>query len=331
MVEPIGSRRLTLAHRLSDFLALIFGFLLAILSRFRPSPSVKLGSRSFTVIRQLGEGGFSFVYLVRETTPGRASSTRYALKRVRIQLPEHEDRVRAEIAAHSAVNSPHVLKLLDSSVVKRPGADSEGLLLLPFYGGGTVQDLIDRTGASSSVELKTILQIGIDVAKGLQAFHVRSPPLAFRDLKPANILLDESGRAVLMDLGSVSPARIHIASRREAVQLQDLCAETVTAPFRAPELFDPSTGIVVDEKSDIWALGCTLYAMAYKEPPFDGTATATIGGKVVFPPRPGMRDPYSQPFKNLILAMLSTNNQARPTAVEAIARMENLLGSIGGP
>ncbi|KAJ3101882.1 Serine/threonine-protein kinase 16 [Phlyctochytrium planicorne] len=328
MVQPMGHHRTSILYKIGDFLGAIVAFLLSLLARFRPKPSVRLGSRTFSIIKQLGEGGFSFVYLVRETTPGRASATRYALKRVRIQLPEHEDRVKAEIAAHSAVNSPHVLKLLDSSIVKKPGVDSEGLLLLPFYGGGTVQDMIDRT--AGNIELKTILQIAIDVAKGLQAFHVRNPPLSFRDLKPANILLDESGRAVLMDLGSVSPARVHVGSRKEAVLLQDLCAETVTAPFRAPELFDPSTGIMVDEKSDIWALGCTLYAMAYKEPPFDGTATASVGGRVSYPPRPGVRDPYPQAFKNLISSMLINNNQARPTAAEAIVKMENMLGGITG-
>ena len=70
-----------------------------------------------------------------------------------------------------------------------------------------------------------------------------------------------------MDLGSVSNARIQLSSRKEAIALQDLAAETVTAPFRAPELFDPPSVGMVDETCDIWALGCTLYAMAFRESP----------------------------------------------------------------
>ena len=191
-----------------------------------------------------------------------------ALKRIKIQLPEQEDRLLKEIAAHGAVNSPHVLKLLDSQVIKnRAGHVTEGLLLLPFYKRGTVQDLIDKTLPTDYIPLKTILTITMGICKGLLAFHQHRPPLAFRDLKPANVLLDDSGEAVLMDLGSVAPARLAINSRKEAIALQDLTAETVTAPFRAPELFDPPSQGVIDESTDVWALGCVLYAMAFRVSP----------------------------------------------------------------
>jgi serine/threonine kinase 16 len=141
---------------------------------------------SYIIISQ--QTGFSFVYLVKERTPGASSTDLYALKRVRIQLPEHETRLRSEIAAHNAVNSPYVLKLLDSVIVKRPttsgggaggnlsgggspGAQAEGLLLLPFCAGGTVQDLIDRTPVDDFVKTDVILRVAIDVAKGLKAFQ----------------------------------------------------------------------------------------------------------------------------------------------------------------
>ncbi|KAJ3159486.1 Serine/threonine-protein kinase 16 [Irineochytrium annulatum] len=340
-MEPIGSSRNAITTKVWDLLTIILAFLGGLVAIFKPAPTVRLGARTFKVLKSLGEGGFSFVYLVKEVTPGRASTTPHALKRVRIQLPEQEQRARDEIAAHSAVNSPHVLKLLDSNVVKNPGADWEALLLLPYYGGGTVQDLIDKTPREACVDLRTILSIAVDAARGLQAFHSKNPPLAFRDLKPANILLDDSGRAVLMDLGSVAPARVNISNRREALALQELCAETVTAPYRAPELFEPSTGMMVDERSDVWSLGCCIYAMAYGESPsasgwrianmrtptVDGSATAAVGGAVRFPQG---KDPYGPPLRKLITTMLSTNAQARPSVVECIQAMENLLGSLGG-
>ena len=79
------------------------------------------------------------------------------------------------------------------------------------------------------------------------------PPLAFRDLKPANVLMTaDHEQAVLIDLGSVTSARMKLNSRKEALALQELCAETCTAPFRAPELFEPPSQGSVDEKTDVW-------------------------------------------------------------------------------
>ena len=94
-------------------------------------------------------------------------------------------------------------------------------------------------------------------------------------------MLDSQHRAILMDLGSVALAHVNISSRKEAMALQELCAETVTASFRAPELFDPSSNSKITEATDIWfviyylmndfilvrALGCTIYAMAYGKSP----------------------------------------------------------------
>ncbi|KAJ3417470.1 Serine/threonine-protein kinase 16 [Chytridiales sp. JEL 0842] len=341
MNEPMGAHRESFVAKLQEMLAVLLSFLMSFLSQFQPAPIVQINNRSFAIIKQLGEGGFSFVYLVKERTPGSRADELYALKRIRIQLPEHETRLRSEIAAHAAVNSPHVLKLLDSAIVKKAGRprdglggggpQTEGLLLLPFCKGGTVQDLIDRTPGTEYVGLDVILRVGIDVARGLKAFHSHNPPLAFRDLKPANILLNDSHTntptAILMDLGSVSPARVQISSRREAMALQELCAETVTAPFRAPELFEPSSDMLVDEKTDVWALGCTVYAMAYRTSPFDGSATAAVGGKVMFPNK---RDPYGNTFREMLTWILATKASERPSVDEIIVRMENMLGSLGG-
>ncbi|KAI8922728.1 kinase-like domain-containing protein [Entophlyctis helioformis] len=316
---------------LMDFFCGLLASLSALFGRLKPPPTITVNRRRFTVLKQLGEGGFSFVYLVREAAPSHlstsshASSTGlYALKRIRIQLPEHEERLRYEIAAHQAVSSPHVLKLIDSETVSAGGAVSEGRLLLPFCSKGTVQDLIDKTPAGEYIPIDTILRIAIDVCKGLTAFHSHSPPLAFRDLKPANILIDDSGRAVLMDLGSVTHARVVIASRKEAVALQELCAETVTAPFRAPELFDPPSNSSISEASDVWALGCTIYAMAFRESPFDGSLTAAVSGRISFP----SSSPYGPQFRAVIEGIILNQAAARPTVPQIEQLLTRMLGSV---
>jgi serine/threonine kinase 16 len=150
-----------------------------------------------------------------------------------------------------------------------------------------------------------------------------SPPLAFRDLKPANILLDGSN-IVLSDLGSVAIARVEIKSRKDGIELADLCQSSVTAPYRAPELFDPPTNSFVTEASDIWALGCTLYAMAYREPPFDGTLTATIGAKITFPDV----DDYGAHFRGLLKGILQTQPGARPTITQVQITLEKMQSSL---
>lgn len=233
-----------------DALRSCFGLILDYIYQLSISnQNLVINGRRYNVIKQLGEGGFGFVMLVKEKD---VYGDPKAVKRIRIQLPEHESRARNEIAAHKAVDSPHVLKLMDSDFIISNGIVTDALLLLPFYSSGTVQDWIDRLLPEEFIPLNHIIKLSMGIIKGLESFHSLEPPLAFRDLKPANILIGNDNEAVLMDLGSVAVARVTLQSRREALALYDFCAETVTASFRAPELYDPPSIGQVGESSDIW-------------------------------------------------------------------------------
>ncbi|KAJ3260965.1 Serine/threonine-protein kinase 16 [Boothiomyces macroporosus] len=249
-----------ISTHIKDIIVSIYTKLLSCYTYFVPQ-TITLNHRQLVIQSSLGEGGFSFVYLVKDKKDGKL----FALKQIKIQLEEQQKLLLQEIEAHKKVRSDHVLKLFDSELKKENGKIVEGLLLLPYCKNGTVQSLIEKS--KGNLPLEQICSFGIDICNGLSAFHSCNPPLAFRDLKPANILIGDNHKCILMDLGSVSLARVKISSRKEAVALQEHCAETVTAPFRAPELFDPPSECQITEATDIWSVGCTLYAMAYGESP----------------------------------------------------------------
>lgn len=94
-----------------------------------------------------------------------------------------------------------------------------------------------------------------------------------------------------------------------------MAAEKCTMPYRAPELFDVKTNTVLDEKVDIWSLGCTLYAMAYGHSPFEidpsgSVALAVLNNQYKFPSQ--SEDHYSENVRKLIQFMLVTDPLKRP-------------------
>ncbi|KAH9960888.1 kinase-like domain-containing protein [Russula dissimulans] len=142
-------------------------------------------------------------------------------------------------------------------------------------------------------------------------------PYAHRDLKPGNVMIADDGTTpILMDLGSCLKARIPIENRSQALSQQDIAGEHSTMAYRAPELFDVKTGTALDEKVDIWSLGCVLFALAYLRSPFENTQTTEQGGSIAMAVLNAQykhpSSSYSQGLKALIDSMLKLNPQERP-------------------
>jgi serine/threonine kinase 16 len=153
-------------------------------------------------------------------------------------------------------------------------------------------------------------------------------PYAHRDIKPANVMIGEKGRCVLVDLGSTARARIHVRSRQEALVIQDGAAEHCTLPYRAPELFDVKTDAHIDERVDIWSLGCTFFALMYGSSPFELQAAengasvnmAILSGQYRFPASPE----YSQDLRDIVTRCLSVDPTQRPDIDEVLSAMDAL-------
>lgn len=307
--------------------------------------------------KMIGEGGYSYVYVARDTkTRGK-----YALKKVLCQVPEQVAMVRREAAVHDAFAHPHLMPLLDFAWTKAPGGRGDvAWLLLPLAAGGSLRAHLDRrlglpaaaAGAARSSSSSSgrgggggglaegeLLRLFWGICKGVEALHQHVPSWAHRDLKPDNVLLYGDGTPVLIDFGSVADANVVITNRNEALQLQDAAAQFCTVSYRAPELFDVASSATVDCRTDVWSLGCTLYAMAFGYSPFESEigpdnqirvvdcTFLRVIGKVSYP----KYHKYSENLLELISFMLEQDPKKRPfigDIIDKLLKMEPNLGRL---
>ncbi|KAF8206142.1 other/NAK protein kinase [Mycena galopus ATCC 62051] len=158
-------------------------------------------------------------------------------------------------------------------------------------------------------------------------------PYAHRDLKPGNIMISDEGAPIVMDFGSTIKARVEISNRSQALVQQDIAAEQSTMAYRAPELYDVKTDTTLDEKVDVWSLGCTLFAMAYSHSPFENTQITEQGGSIAMAVlnaqyKHPANSAYSQGFKDLVDSMLKVDPKDRPDIHKVIEMTDRVLQSL---
>lgn len=231
----------------------------------------------------LGEGAFSTVYRATDATD---RSRQYAVKKMFIQSPESERSLTQEIDSFQRFRHPHVLKLTDSLIQNKDGLKI-AYLLFPLCKRGSLRDELNRTtlvgsGArqQGAFGLLGTLSSFSGIVSAFNVLHTHAPPYVHQDIKPENILFTEDGRPLLCDFGSVRLADISITNRAQALAVADEAATFCTVSFRAPELFDPPRGGKLDTRTDVWAIGCLLFAWWFGYSPFECefTENVTHGG-----------------------------------------------------
>ncbi len=147
----------------------------------------------FAVVETLGVGGMGTVYKARDMQLDRF----VALKLLRRDLgaeEDHKDRLQQEARIAAAVNHPYVIQVFDS------GTDhGQFYVVMELVDHGSLDDLM---ALQPQLPEKRVLEIGIQVAKGLRAAHRRG--LIHRDVKPANILFVDEHAAKIGDFGLAS-------------------------------------------------------------------------------------------------------------------------------
>nr|XP_019042256.1 NAK protein kinase [Kwoniella bestiolae CBS 10118]OCF21186.1 NAK protein kinase [Kwoniella bestiolae CBS 10118] len=328
----------------------------------KPDATLKINGRQYKIEKLLGEGGFSFVYLIRDLSSDRL----YALKKILITSgQEGVKEAMREVEAYRRFRHPNIIKILDSAVVQDEGGEGKIIyLFLPYYSRGNLQDAMASSSVTGNrMPERKLLELFHGTCLAVRAMHnyhlaavsasypptreddplVGEPvfdhdeelanaeqgeliPYAHRDIKPANIMIADDGNPVLMDFGSTIKARINVETRQQALLEQDIASEHSSMPYRAPELFDVKTGKTLDEKVDIWSLGCTLFAVAYGHSPFevDGTSIAMAVGSGRYRHPAG----YSENLVSLIDAMLVVDPDQRPDIQKVIDLTEQALSKV---
>ena len=202
---------------------------------------------SYEVVEVIGQGGMGVVLKAYDAGLNRL----VAVKVLAPQLasnPTARKRFRREAQAAAAVSHDHVVAI-------HAVDEAEGLpfLVMEFVDGRSLDQRIKGDG---SLELKEILRIGMQVAAGLAAAHAQG--LVHRDIKPSNILLENGvERVKITDFG--------LARAADDVHFTQSGVVAGTPHYMSPE---QARGETVDHRSDLFCLGCVLYAMCTGRPPF---------------------------------------------------------------
>lgn len=225
----------------------------------------------------LGVGGMAEVYRAYEERLNRAVAVK-VLPPALAADADYVRRFRQEARRVAALRHPHIVP------VYHYGED-EGLLYLvmPIFG----ESLRDRLDHEERLAPAEAIRLVSEIASALEAAHAQD--LVHRDVKPENILLDESNQALLTDFGIA----------RRLTQARHGGAQTLSAtglPVGTPEYMAPEQlrGGTVDRRADIYALGAVLYHTLTGQPPHTGETPYEVATLVLTTPvtPPGVRNPH---------------------------------------
>lgn len=222
----------------------------------------------------------------------------------------------------------YIVELVDSTIERHEKIPEFKIvyMVFPFYPRGNLVSVLQKLYDSEIefMEEERILTIFIKVCYGVYELHKHSPSWAHRDIKLDNILLGADDEPYLMDFGSVSEAKVSIRSRKDAVEIQEWAQKNMSGPYTPPEFFNCPSKFKFDERTDVWALGCLLYAMAFGRSPFDnetGSSALAVLSKVEYPEV----HPYSDQYIQLIQWMLKVKLKHRPFVPAVIQRINDVL------
>jgi hypothetical protein len=275
-----------------------------------PAGTLRYADR-YRVLRRLGSGGMATVFVAEDERLGR----RVALKRLHAHSPEDmARRFDREARLGASLNHPNLVAVYDTLT------DPEGVLIVMEYVDGPTLAQALRDGP---LEPGRALEMLGDVAAALD--HAHAHGIVHRDVKPANVLLGEHGKAKLADLG------IAFAVER-ATQITRTGTVLGTPSYMAPEQLE---GRDVGPAVDVYALGAVAFEALSGRKARTGRSPVEIATRVATEPAPDLREAWPEApagtAEVLAAAMVADPAERPRSAGELVERLAAGLQAGGGP
>ena len=279
--------------------------------------NLSVGGRQVHVEQRLGVGGFATVYSCRDVSTGE----QFALKQLcfggneeALELAQREAETMERLGDH-----PHIVKLVGHSLPA--DARGDGYLLLEKC-TGTLASLLE--GRGERLDDALALTVFCEVSSAVCHMHGAQPPVAHRDLKVENVLRGADGKWKLCDFGSATERAKVYATEAERLGEEEVIQKQTTPSYRAPEMWDLFMRQRVDEKVDVWAMGCLLFRLVYGTLAFDGESKLQVlNGNYRVPA--GLTPAPNANILKLVKAAFVPDPAARP----AMARLHQASANVG--
>jgi eukaryotic-like serine/threonine-protein kinase len=217
-------------------------------------PGTVLNSR-YEIVRRIGGGGMGAVYLAKDRNLGDAP------RAVKEMVESHLDPVQHEKAIGDFKRESLLLTSLEHPCIPTiydyfyDETLSRFYLVMKYISGGDLASRM-RSSAGGRLDEKTVADWGMQVADVLEYLHSRPKAIIYRDLKPANLMIDgNSGRVMLIDFGIA----------RWVTQQEKGVTAVGTMGYAPPELFSGR----VEPASDVYSLGATMFHLLTGSDPQD--------------------------------------------------------------
>jgi len=255
----------------------------------------------------LGEGGFSYVYLVKDTDALGSSQHAAAAKQQAIgrevspnnlgsgcEIPpgplvlkvtsihsrSQRDIAEKEAKLLSRLSHPSIIKMYHGCYrtatnqhSRKHGKDTanggkerpQHLILMEYCEGGHALDVCNKLASvGQRFDLSALIIAFGQICNAVSYLHAQRPPIVHRDLKPVNFLV-KNGAYKLCDFGSAVFGHVDLRTSKARSDAEEVVQKTTTQMFRAPEMVDLYVAKKLTQATDVWALGCCLYSLAFFE------------------------------------------------------------------